>query len=342
MFTLNEDKYVGTLMRDHNKYHQALLLVGVFNMKTLLFDNVFDIDKKKAKLEKKSKKVSIFRLSNVKDVEKTIITSSSFTHVSNKEMIYANMYVPDERVAEYQSYSDAMTKVDDLMEWYSETSSDVSDSEVFINAIEYNNNVIEYNLSPQDVQTEERPIYTFHDAIHAPVKMYEDTAADYEVYQFTKLFTTNDEEFERCNDDTNKIILQLNKEAEDELAELIDIKVPETNNEKKHAIIRKYKTYKISHRDAEDQMYDITKTNQTTQQYRFVSNPNVEKQPREIIIKCETIEDNKMRLSRCSTLRKIQVKRENVSTKNAIIKLYKENEITYDEAVIKINEYKKK
>ena len=56
MFTLNEEKYVGTLMRDHNKYHQALLLVGVFNMKTLLFDNVFDIDKKKAKLEKKSKK----------------------------------------------------------------------------------------------------------------------------------------------------------------------------------------------------------------------------------------------------------------------------------------------
>ncbi|MFM7984640.1 MAG: hypothetical protein ACKPKO_35485, partial [Candidatus Fonsibacter sp.] len=113
--------------------------------------------------------------------------------------------------------------------WYSETSSDDSDSEVFINAIEDKNNVIEYNLSPQDVQTEEQPTYTFRDAIHAPVKMYEYTAADYEVYQFTKLFTTNDDEFERCNDDIKNIILQLNKEAEDELAELIDIKVPEVN-----------------------------------------------------------------------------------------------------------------
>ena len=54
-------------------------------------------------------------------------------------------------------------------------------------------------------------------------------------------FSTNDEEIERCNDDTKKIILQLNKEAEDELAELIDIQVPEINKEKKHAIIRKYK-----------------------------------------------------------------------------------------------------
>ena len=69
-------------------------------------------------------------------------------------MLYSNIYEPDERVAEYQSYNEAMTKVDDLMEWYSEASSDESDSEVFINAKEYNNNVIEYNLSPQDVQTE--------------------------------------------------------------------------------------------------------------------------------------------------------------------------------------------
>ena len=69
MFTL-EDKYVGTLLRDHNKYHQVLLLVGVFNLKTLLFNNVFDIDNKKAKLEKNSKHVSIFKLSSVKDVEK--------------------------------------------------------------------------------------------------------------------------------------------------------------------------------------------------------------------------------------------------------------------------------
>ena len=178
MFTLNEDKYVGTLMRDHNKYHQALLLVGVFNLKTLLFNNVFDIDKKKAKLEKKSKKVSIFRLSNVKDVEKTTINSSSFTHVSNKVMLYSNIYEPDERVAEYQSYNEAMTKVDDLMEWYSETSSDVADSEVFINAIEDNNNVIEYNLSPQDAQTEEPPNYTIRDAINIPVQNVEETPRD--------------------------------------------------------------------------------------------------------------------------------------------------------------------
>jgi len=32
---------------------------------------------------------------------------------------------------------------------------------------------------------------------------------------------------------------------------------------------------------------------------------------------------------------------ENVGTKHAIIKLYKEQEITYDEAVIQINEYNK-
>ncbi|MFM7986776.1 MAG: hypothetical protein ACKPKO_46425 [Candidatus Fonsibacter sp.] len=94
-------------------------------------------------MEKKSKKVSIFRLSNVKDVEKTTIDSSSFTRVSNKVMLYSNIYEPDERVAEYQSYNEAMTKVDDLMEWYLETSSDESDSEVFINVIEDKNNVIE-------------------------------------------------------------------------------------------------------------------------------------------------------------------------------------------------------
>ncbi|MFM7983332.1 MAG: hypothetical protein ACKPKO_28820, partial [Candidatus Fonsibacter sp.] len=35
----------------------------------LLFNNVFVIDKKQAKSEKKSKQVSIFRLSTVKDVE---------------------------------------------------------------------------------------------------------------------------------------------------------------------------------------------------------------------------------------------------------------------------------
>ena len=117
--------------------------------------------KRRLSWRRSRKNESIYRLSNVKDVEKTTITSSSFTHVSNKVMLYSNIYEPDERVAEYQSYNEAMTKVDDLMKWYSETSSDVSDSEVFINAIEDNNNVIEYNLSPQDVQTEEQPTYTF-------------------------------------------------------------------------------------------------------------------------------------------------------------------------------------
>ncbi|MFM7988514.1 MAG: hypothetical protein ACKPKO_55295 [Candidatus Fonsibacter sp.] len=38
--------------------------------------------------------------------------------------LYSNTYKPDERVAEYQSYNEAMTKVDDLMELYSEASSD--------------------------------------------------------------------------------------------------------------------------------------------------------------------------------------------------------------------------
>ena len=62
----------------------------------------------------------------------------------------------------------------------------------------------------------------------------------------------------------------------------------------------------------------------------------------EIIIASENIEDYATRKSRCSTLRKIPVKRENVSTKNAIIKQYQENKITYDEAISQINKYKKK
>ncbi|MFM7988047.1 MAG: hypothetical protein ACKPKO_52910, partial [Candidatus Fonsibacter sp.] len=62
--------------------------------------------------------------------------------------------------------------MDDLMEWYSETRSDESDSELFINAIEENNNVIEFNLSPQEVQTEERPTFTFRDTISASVQQF--------------------------------------------------------------------------------------------------------------------------------------------------------------------------
>ena len=129
MFTIGEEKYVGTLKRDHNKFHQALLLVGIFNLNNLLFNNVLEIDKKKAKMEKNAKKVSIFKLSSISDVEKTEINRSSFTHVSNKEMIYSNIYEPDERVVEYEKYNDALTKVDDLMQWHSEVSSDESDTE---------------------------------------------------------------------------------------------------------------------------------------------------------------------------------------------------------------------
>ncbi|MFM7988046.1 MAG: hypothetical protein ACKPKO_52905, partial [Candidatus Fonsibacter sp.] len=95
----------GTLMRDHNKYHQALLLVGVFNLKTLLFDNVFDIDKKRLSWRGSRKKrylSSDYQM--LKMSKKTTINSSSFTHVSNKVMLYSNIYEPDERVAEYQSY----------------------------------------------------------------------------------------------------------------------------------------------------------------------------------------------------------------------------------------------
>ena len=61
MFTIGEEKYVGTLKRDHNKFHQALLLVGIFNLNNLLFNNVLEIDKKKAKMEKNAKR---YRFSN--------------------------------------------------------------------------------------------------------------------------------------------------------------------------------------------------------------------------------------------------------------------------------------
>ena len=113
-------------------------------------------------------------------------------------------------------------------------------------------------------------------------------------------------------------------------------------------------------------MYDISTIEQPTQQTVYRFNPVIEpspieqeepssfqrfslilnsaegEPPKQIVMKVENIEDYTRRLSRCSTLRKIQVKRENVRTKNAIIKQYQENEITYDEAVSKINEYKKK
>ena len=45
-FSIGEHKSVGTLMRDHYDYHQALLLVGIFNLGKLLFNNVFEIENK--------------------------------------------------------------------------------------------------------------------------------------------------------------------------------------------------------------------------------------------------------------------------------------------------------
>ena len=55
MCSIGEDKYVGTLMRYHYDYHRALLLVGIFNLDKWLFNHVFEIEKKKAKMEKNSK-----------------------------------------------------------------------------------------------------------------------------------------------------------------------------------------------------------------------------------------------------------------------------------------------
>ncbi|MFM7987035.1 MAG: hypothetical protein ACKPKO_47755, partial [Candidatus Fonsibacter sp.] len=83
-------------------------------------------------------------MSSISDVEKTIITSSSFTHVSNKDSLYANMYVPDERVVEYEKYNDALTKVEDLMQWHSEVSSDESDSEKIVSATKQEVEVVAY------------------------------------------------------------------------------------------------------------------------------------------------------------------------------------------------------
>ncbi|MFM7985411.1 MAG: hypothetical protein ACKPKO_39465 [Candidatus Fonsibacter sp.] len=113
-------------------------------------------------------------------------------------------------------------------------------------------------------------------------------------------------------------------------------------------------------------MYDISKIEQPTQQTVYRFNPVIEPLPieqeesssfqrfslilnsaegepqQQIVMKVDNIEDYTRRLSKCSTLRIIPVKMEKVTTNNAISKLYKENEITYDEAVSKINEYKNK
>ncbi|MFM7985410.1 MAG: hypothetical protein ACKPKO_39460, partial [Candidatus Fonsibacter sp.] len=46
---------------------------------------------------------------------------------------------------------------------------------------------------------------------------------------------------EHDNEDMKKTVLELNKEAEDELADLVNIKVPEVNKHKKHDIIKNTK-----------------------------------------------------------------------------------------------------
>ena len=86
-------------------------------------------------------------------------------------------------------------------------------------------------------------------------------------------------------------------------------------------------------------LMEVARVKQTMTSYRRLQITNDPEPSREIIIASENIEDYATRKSRSQTLRTIQIKQENVSTKNAIIKLYQENEITYDEAVSK-NEYK--
>ena len=82
---------------------------------------------------------------------------------------------------------------------------------------------------------------------------------------------------------------------------------------------------------------EVARVTQTMTSNRRPQITNNTEPPTEIVINCENIEYYATRKSRSPTLRKIQIKQENVNTKNAIIKLYQENEITYDGAVAKIN-----
>ena len=81
-------------------------------------------------------------------------------------------------------------------------------------------------------------------------------------------------------------------------------------------------------------LMEVARVKQTMTSNRRPQITNNPKPPTEIVINCENIEDYATRKSRSPTLRKIQIKQENVNTKNAIIKLYQENEITYDESSI--------
>ena len=88
-------------------------------------------------------------------------------------------------------------------------------------------------------------------------------------------------------------------------------------------------------------LMEVARVKQTMTSNRRLQITNDPEPSTEIVIASENIEDYATRKSRCPTLRKIPIKNKSLSTKNAIIKLYQENEITYDEAVSKINEYKK-
>ena len=55
---------MSTFVRDHYDYDQALLVVGFFNLEKLLVNFVFEIERKKTRMDKNSKKVSIFRLTS--------------------------------------------------------------------------------------------------------------------------------------------------------------------------------------------------------------------------------------------------------------------------------------
>ena len=85
IFTLGEDKYVGTLKRDHKHMNAAFVFVGVFQVDKLLFNNIVQIYGRKAKLQKVANKGSVFRTNTLKDVENTEMNSSSFTHASERE-----------------------------------------------------------------------------------------------------------------------------------------------------------------------------------------------------------------------------------------------------------------
>ena len=63
-------------------------------------------------MDKNSEKISIFKFTSIKYVEKTEITSASCTHVSTQDVLYANIHGPYDRITTYQAYAEAITKFD--------------------------------------------------------------------------------------------------------------------------------------------------------------------------------------------------------------------------------------